>query len=288
MSEKTILKFILFLAVVIAAFIFFTKREAVEEEKATLLSENNVINFEEKEEINGEGESQCSSFDVNTCPSECVICPPCEECSSISCQTEEFCQEMGIDRDWYEKYAKGESEELADEETEIPTIEDVEKEQEPQGPAVPVGDQEFASYTNKAIGYTIVRPDKWYWQHFNTAELEAEGVEGVLDYFIADRRPLIGFGSEYLGEIVIEVTKRDLSDFADHVKDFSKKNTKVGGIDAVRYEGVVTNEIVTKQKWIEYQFIYNNLTFRIIYAKINSTEEEEAIFGQVVQSFVFD
>jgi len=45
----------------------------------------------------------CVSFGPEECPSECVVCPPCPECSSISCQTEEFCEDMGIDRNWYEK-----------------------------------------------------------------------------------------------------------------------------------------------------------------------------------------
>lgn len=44
----------------------------------------------------------CTSFSSNNCPSECVVCPPCEVCSSISCQTEDFCKNIGFDRSWYE------------------------------------------------------------------------------------------------------------------------------------------------------------------------------------------
>jgi hypothetical protein len=43
----------------------------------------------------------CNSFSVEKCPDECVVCPPCEICSSISCQTEEFCKNLGFDRNWY-------------------------------------------------------------------------------------------------------------------------------------------------------------------------------------------
>ncbi|MBU0530850.1 MAG: hypothetical protein KKC05_04205, partial [Nanoarchaeota archaeon] len=43
---------------------------------------------------------ECQSFDVDECPNDCVVCPPCEECSSITCQTEEFCNSIGFDRDW--------------------------------------------------------------------------------------------------------------------------------------------------------------------------------------------
>ena len=44
----------------------------------------------------------CDVYRPDECPGECVVCPPCMACSSISCQTEEFCAEMGIDRSWYE------------------------------------------------------------------------------------------------------------------------------------------------------------------------------------------
>jgi len=47
-------------------------------------------------------EIDCESFLPDDCPSQCVVCPPCFSCSSISCQTEEFCQDLGIDRSWYE------------------------------------------------------------------------------------------------------------------------------------------------------------------------------------------
>ena len=55
-----------------------------------------------KEQFRGEL-ADCISFDPEECPEECVVCPPCPACSSISCQTEEFCKEMGINRNWYEK-----------------------------------------------------------------------------------------------------------------------------------------------------------------------------------------
>ncbi len=47
-------------------------------------------------------ETNCSLFSVDKCPTQCVICPPCEVCSSISCQTEEFCKSMGFNRSWWE------------------------------------------------------------------------------------------------------------------------------------------------------------------------------------------
>ncbi len=47
-------------------------------------------------------ESECSACDVDFCLASCVVCPPCKECSSIGCHSEEFCAELGFDKDWYE------------------------------------------------------------------------------------------------------------------------------------------------------------------------------------------
>ncbi len=44
----------------------------------------------------------CDSFSPDACPSRCVVCPPCEVCSSIACRSEEFCAGLGFDRGWYE------------------------------------------------------------------------------------------------------------------------------------------------------------------------------------------
>lgn len=49
----------------------------------------------------------CTSYSPDACPENCVVCPPCPECSSISCQSEEFCAGVGIDRTWYEKIKSG-------------------------------------------------------------------------------------------------------------------------------------------------------------------------------------
>lgn len=45
----------------------------------------------------------CSEFTVEACPDNCVVCPPCDYCSSISCQTEELCANMGFDKNWYDE-----------------------------------------------------------------------------------------------------------------------------------------------------------------------------------------
>ncbi|GEM_PF-7031483 len=48
----------------------------------------------------------CTDYGAEDCPAACVVCPPCPECSSISCQSEEFCAQKGIDRSWYEGIKK--------------------------------------------------------------------------------------------------------------------------------------------------------------------------------------
>ncbi len=49
-----------------------------------------------------ENYADCNTYSVEECPEQCVICPPCVYCSSISCQTEEFCKNMGFDKNWWE------------------------------------------------------------------------------------------------------------------------------------------------------------------------------------------
>jgi hypothetical protein len=39
---------------------------------------------------------------LEECPSECVVCPPCEVCSSLSSRSEEFCESIGFNRNWSE------------------------------------------------------------------------------------------------------------------------------------------------------------------------------------------
>lgn len=45
----------------------------------------------------------CSSYHVDACPARCAVCPPCHVCSSIGCQTKEFCTRNGFDNDWWNR-----------------------------------------------------------------------------------------------------------------------------------------------------------------------------------------
>jgi hypothetical protein len=53
-----------------------------------------------------ESEPDCKTFSYADCPQNCVVCPSCETCSSVSCQTEESCAKIGFNRTWHEDIKK--------------------------------------------------------------------------------------------------------------------------------------------------------------------------------------
>lgn len=144
----------------------------------------------------------------------------------------------------------------------------------------------LVEYVNKSAGYKIVRPDGWYWQHFIEREI-SEAMPGVTDLFVTDPNPLPGFGTGYLGRIVIEVSSRSLAELERNVSDLTSSAVTVGGISATKYEGVRTNEMVRNQKTITYLFQKDGETYRIAYVKIDSTSEDEEIFQKLVSSLSF-
>lgn len=57
------------------------------------------------EEINNYGKktsTECGEYSENECPDGCIVCPPCEFCSSLRCNSVEFCQSIGFSKEWYE------------------------------------------------------------------------------------------------------------------------------------------------------------------------------------------
>jgi len=46
--------------------------------------------------------AECQASSRDECPMGCIVCPPCEICSSMGCDLAEFCQSIGFDADWYE------------------------------------------------------------------------------------------------------------------------------------------------------------------------------------------
>ena len=49
----------------------------------------------------------CNTHPYFECPENCLVCPPCEACSALSCQTEDFCNSIGFNRTWSEQIKKG-------------------------------------------------------------------------------------------------------------------------------------------------------------------------------------
>jgi hypothetical protein len=148
------------------------------------------------------------------------------------------------------------------------------------------GGVKFASYANKSVGYTIDRPEGWYWRHYIQKEI-GETHPGIEDYFITDPNPLPRLETEYLGRMVIEVSKKSLDEIAANVSDLTSSDTTVGGVEAKKFEGTRDNEMVKNQKVIAYHFQKDGRTFRIVYTKLNSTSEEEAVFEHLASSLTF-
>ncbi|MFH1248930.1 MAG: M23 family metallopeptidase [archaeon] len=63
-------------------------------ELANQIDERNKQNSDDKKE-------DCKQYSIENCPKGCIVCPPCEVCSSVSCNTNEFCSKMGFNETWY-------------------------------------------------------------------------------------------------------------------------------------------------------------------------------------------
>ena len=48
-------------------------------------------------------EAYCNQYVPDACPDGCVVCPPCEVCSSIKCRLEVSCSAIGFDKNWYQQ-----------------------------------------------------------------------------------------------------------------------------------------------------------------------------------------
>ncbi len=49
----------------------------------------------------------CRDNQPDSCPAGCAVCPPCPVCSSIACQNETYCEDMGFGKDWYGRVSGG-------------------------------------------------------------------------------------------------------------------------------------------------------------------------------------
>ena len=144
----------------------------------------------------------------------------------------------------------------------------------------------FVAYANRAQGYTILRPDNWYWRHYISSEI-GDRNPTVVDYFMTDPEPLPGLGSEHLGQIVIEVSARPLSDYAAAVADLAHTEATVAGQPTSRYQGRRSNKVGESELVVEYHFSYHDKTIRLRLTAPVAAGSAEDIFETVVASFKF-
>ncbi len=143
-------------------------------------------------------------------------------------------------------------------------------------------DVTFSPYENKAIGYTINIPDNWYWQHFMKHQISAAGGNELIDdYLIVDKNALLGLGSEFLGQIVVEKSTMSLANLAKDKTSYNKKDITVAGMPATRFE-LETED----SKMIEYHLDKDGQTFRLMYVS-SDLPANEKIFELMVKSFSF-
>lgn len=166
-----------------------------------------------------------------------------------------------------EKEESNEPEETTDDTKEEENI----NEEESNEPVVKnIEGQTFSSYTNKAIGYTIDRPDNWYWQHLFAPEFENE-LE-VIDILAINRSPLPDeIAYMYTTSIVIDVVKK-----TPPTPDGNKTSLMIAEKQTKRYEA---NTSITYL--IE---VGNGNTIRLIYTTSEANEKEKAIFENIVAS----
>lgn len=144
----------------------------------------------------------------------------------------------------------------------------------------------FVPYVNRSVGYTIDRPNRWYWRHYIKSQIGA-GYPHVEDYFMTSSKPLPGLSADILGQIVIEVSGQELNELSSGLDIFTKSEAQVGGLPAIRYEGVKKDSAGQETKVIEYQIRRDNQSFRFIYWQILELADSSQVFEKMVKSFTF-
>ena len=134
--------------------------------------------------------------------------------------------------------------------------------------------QTFTEYDNKAVGYTIDRPDNWYWQHFHKAALN-ETHPDVTDILALDRKPLPEIADIYDAKIVLEVANRNLE------SEISGLSVVQDSSSGTRYEGKRNGKDV-----IEYHTTLGNSVARFIYSAEQKNDTEVAVFDHMIESLV--
>lgn len=142
----------------------------------------------------------------------------------------------------------------------------------------------FVPYTNRAVQYSILRPQGWYWAHYIKSQI-GEAHPDIEDYFITDPNIPPTVSGEKLGQVVVAVSSVEVPE--PKLSDLQQEPATVAGIPAVRYSGERNEGVYQGARWIEYQFVKDGRTFQIIYINTDSSPSQERIFERVVSSFYF-
>lgn len=136
-------------------------------------------------------------------------------------------------------------------------------------------------YENKAVAYTISRPENWYWRHYTKPEIKAAGGnEDIDDYFIMGKEKLPELGDEYVGPIVIEKSGQSLDELKNQMQGYSSHEAEVAGKQAMKFEGKKGDNDV-----VAYVLEMDNMTLRFIYEA--KSELHKKAFDIMVESFDF-
>ncbi|MFZ5391328.1 MAG: hypothetical protein ACOZAJ_03585 [Patescibacteria group bacterium] len=144
----------------------------------------------------------------------------------------------------------------------------------------------FVSYSNRSVGYSIERPNRWYWRHYIKSQIGSSHPK-VEDYFMTSPKALPGLQADVLGQIVIEVSRQELNELTTGLEKFSKTESQVGGLMAIKYEGSKKDSTGQEIKVIEYQISRDKQSFRFIYSQIEGETDNSQIFERMVKSFAF-
>lgn len=144
-------------------------------------------------------------------------------------------------------------------------------------------------FENRAANYSVTHPSNWYWRHYISTEISNRE---ILDYFVTDSTPLPGLRTEYLGQIVIEVSTMDanvlIAELKQGLTNPTERTASVAGQSATRLEGTASGEVLSGFHTIAYILSKGEWTYRIWFNKLNASTEDIARFEELVTSFSFN
>lgn len=130
----------------------------------------------------------------------------------------------------------------------------------------------MVSYTNRAVGYTIMRPERWYWRH---------DILSDSDVFMADRKPL----PEDSNSPVMILVRVSLNERARDLvtAGLTQSTATVAGVNGFKWVG--TQEVFGEDKYIvAYEVVTDKRTYQLVYQGASANQPEQQVFEALVQS----